>query len=250
MPSVKRLLEQYPHISKSVGNLRIRLDDKYYWVGTAFVIESGLVVTNAHVGDYFSTFDEHVREWQIYPDTLVEFVTGVEYEGCQPTRFEDKAHQVTKVLTAGKGKGKDYALLKVDSLAAPPLTLADQPIMAGETVVVLGYPAEPTFEQIDSSRFTVEETRQRLFLTPDNRTPFSVKRISPGRSMNSDTGGEGVPFNYNSFGGNSGSPVIRLSDGKVVALHFGGTPQLAAGIGYNIGMPAHELRKLLDNVKM
>ncbi|MBT4889683.1 MAG: trypsin-like serine protease [Rhodospirillales bacterium] len=248
-PKVANLLNLHPKVSQAVGNIRIRgkPDGAYQWVGTGFVVGPDLIVTNAHVAKAFAFPEDD--NWFIYSDTEVEFTTGVEDEACIPPAQKNVSHQVLAVVAAGDGKGEDFALLRVVSDSLPqPLVLSPSRVSSGEDVVLLGYPAEPTAIHIGQGVSDVEEARRRLFSTPDGRMPFSIKRISPGRSLNDDTNGKGIPFNYNSFGGNSGSPVVRLADGVVVAIHLGGIPQQQVSGGYNLGMPAHTIRPIIDTV--
>lgn len=250
LPQITDVLKKFPLISLSVGELRVRIgENPPLWVGSAFVVNSNTIVTNHHVVTGAIGYSVN-GVWSFYDRTSVEFVVGAEYDGCQPVPIKDRIIPVLGIIAGEKvpEKGWDYALLRVDSPdVPPPLPLADDLIHSGTTVAVVGFPGEPKADDIDPSRYTVEEVRKRLFMTPDSNMPASIKRISPGRLGNQDTGGRGMPFNYNTFGGSSGSPVIRLSDGAVVGLHFKGLPALTNGSGYNLAMPAAELAKIVNS---
>src|SRR5262249_11323041 len=125
----------------------------------------------------------------------------------------------------------DMALLAVEGLGdRNPLTLSLRD-MSGEDMIevaAVGYPAFDTRNDRD--------VQNDLF-----RRIFGVKRLQPGtlgKVQNTESFGKVVPavgHNCSTLGGNSGSALIDLETGHVLALHFGGRYELI-----NYGVPASE----------
>jgi endonuclease G len=114
----------------------------------------------------------------------------------------------------------DMAILEVEGVPANirPLTLAvsdarDMP--DASEVVVVGYPA---FDPRNPATVQNDIFRER----------FQVKRMQPGAlhgAGQTDSFGKLVPaarHDCSTLGGNSGSAIVSLETGQVVALHFGG----------------------------
>jgi endonuclease G len=129
----------------------------------------------------------------------------------------------------------DMALLAVDGLPQPaePLHLSVRDFSADDMIEVaaIGYPAFDTRND--------PEVQNDLF-----RRVFGVKRLQPGTlGGRVETASFGklvaaMRHNCSTLGGNSGSALVDIATGEVVALHFGG---LYKRINY--GVPACELAK-------
>lgn len=252
-PRIRQFLKDFPEVSRATGLVSMQiynqesnaLEDSAK-VGTGFVVGPDLILTNHHVVKKFAYegFDITTREnrWLFYDLVGATFSTGFEDQRCQPAATPTEIFEVEEVVTASAEDGADYALLRIKGGNLPtPLKLSDEIAINGEDVVVLGFPAEPGSDDVGSIQETLEEIRKQMLMTPDGRIPSTIKRISPGRVTNDFTTVNTIPFNYNSFGGNSGSPVIRIRDGVVVALHHSGKPHDDFISGYNRGMPLRDI---------
>jgi endonuclease G, mitochondrial len=122
------------------------------------------------------------------------------------------------------------ALLRIagDELPAP-LALADKEAAARDIVALVGYPAYDTRNDADD--------QARYF-----RDLYDIKRFAPGKVMQALSGRTVLTHDCTSLGGNSGSPLVRLSDGKVVGLHFSGRYGIS-----NSAVGVQTLRQLLHS---
>lgn len=212
----------------SVG--RINLQGVH--MGTGFVVEEGLVLTNRHVlqgiAKEFMGADGPV--WQLLPGVVtIDF--GAEGVEASPAVFE-----ITEVVKAGPdaiGPDSDYdrldaALVRIRTAGKgpPPLSIAPESTPAlnvGEEIAVIGHPGRPALT--DRSRDpAVDAALVRLFMGW-----WGVKRFSPGRLVKSGTTTRPLPWlishDATTTGGSSGSAVIALNAGlppPVVGLHFAG----------------------------
>ncbi len=191
-------------------------------IGTAFAVHERLLVTNQHVlrpdegkGAELIYFDG--TSWRFYKDTLVKFNPGNEYDQCRP-RADDREIPVVGIVAVGgdrkKNPSEDWALLLVDErYPLKPLKPDSSGSKTQGRVAVVGYPGEPELPQ---------SALKALFGTPDDEMPFNVKRVSPGGLLNIRQYEGVISYDSNTSGGNSGSPVFRMSNGAYVGLHFGG----------------------------
>ena len=117
--------------------------------------------------------------------------------------------QVTEVTYIADDFSPDVALLEIigDGLPAPSSWPRPRRTMTTSSASSATRPSTPA---------TTRETRSAYF-----RDLYDVKRYAPGRVMQ-PLGPPAAVLNHDctSLGGNSGSPLIRLSDGKVVGLHL------------------------------
>lgn len=207
------------------------------YAGTGFFVGDGLLMTNRHVANLF------VQGVGAGPKYLA-FVAGLsaqfdpQYEVGDPESGAGSVrYEVIEPLLIHPHW--DVAILRVrpaDGVPLPPgLKLAQrQPAAFGggamPLVVVVGYPA------LDSRNNVAEQLR--IF-----RNIFQRKRLMPGFLRGYGdiaTGWQAVlhatTHDASTLGGNSGSAIIDLTSGLVLALHFGGRYLVA-----NYGVPAWEL---------
>jgi endonuclease G len=195
--------------------------------GTGFVVGNGLIMTNRHVAEIFAT-GLGDRRLVFRDDTKV----GVDFrrEQGRPTGPTLIVKRVLMIHPYW-----DMAILAVDNL--PPehkslkLSLKDARDLTGHDIFVIGYPAFDPRNPAD--------VQNNLF---DGR--YGVKRLQPGElqgGMKTASFGKMVPaatHDCSTLGGNSGSAVVGLDSGEVLALHFGGRYQ-----EQNFGVPASELAR-------
>lgn len=209
----------------AVGRIGLPDQPDVPFAGTGFVVGDGILMTNRHVAQHFAQGLGRER---------LRFISGQSadvnftHELDQPAG-EDFA--VEKVLLVHPFW--DMALVQVRGLQIQPLPiLAEEPDdLAGNDVAVMGYPAFDGRNNVD--------LQFRIF-----RGSFNVKRLQPGRlkpRANIRSFGNRVnaaTHDCSTLGGNSGSCVVDVGTGRVVALHFAGRYLEA-----NYAVPMSELAK-------
>lgn len=210
---------------RSIGRVELPDHPTLPYGGTAFVVGDGLLMTNRHVAEIFSS-GLGLRDLRFRPGLSagVDFLREHEREGSVA---------VTVREVAMIHPHWDMALLKVEGLGdgQPPLQLSLDAVeeLEGEEVAVIGYPA---FDPRNDA--AVQNT---VF-----GGIYNVKRLQPGR-----LGGrravssfrrsvDAATHDSSTLGGNSGSAVISARTGHVLALHFGGRY-----LDANFGVPAADL---------
>jgi trypsin-like peptidase len=196
------------------------------WLGTAFLVAPGTVMTNRHVAQEFCRRDGDTWSFRPGLTTRVDFLR--ELGNTAALEFE-----ITEAI--GIHERHDLALLRVegassDGKALPdPLTVAaSEPADLFERdVYVVGYPAW------DSRRNEPEPVR-RIFADV-----YNVKRLLPGKAVAYSTEYSAIQHDCSTLGGNSGSPVVDLESNQVIGLHFGGR--------YAVGNYAVPLWRLADD---
>ncbi|EPX85130.1 DNA/RNA non-specific endonuclease [Salipiger mucosus] len=190
-----------------------RVDLINHWTlpygGTGFLIDEDLAVTNRHVARLFAE-----AIWNGFRFKRGRFGQNMEarldYMQLHRSSATRRA-EVEEVLYIAQDHEPDFALLRVrrrDEVA--PLTLGATAVQEGHPVAVVGYPAE------DGDR-NEKDLMDRYF-----GGVYQVKRFAPGFVTGRDDNRVVLTSDYTSLGGNSGSPVISLDTGEVVALHFAG----------------------------
>ena len=170
-------------------------------VGTGFLVAPGLLMTNRHVLADLSHGTGQLETGQ----ALVRF----QYEADSFDPIEPR--NITGV--AAVHPSLDAVLLRVESGTSEPTIPVEFAADAGELpdeldVVVAGYPAEMS-------------DRNPLFLRSTFGQNLGVLRAAPGQITGRVTGG--FSHDCSTLGGNSGSPVFRMSTAEVIGLHTGGS---------------------------
>ena len=185
-PDVQRAAESVVRVVGTACGLNVS--------GSGWVGGPGLVVTNAHV----------IAGQQ---DTIVITPSGAELPAT-PTVYRP---------------GDDLAVLRVDGLAEPPLSLAEDP-RSGSNGAVLGYPGEGDFSAIPA----------RLGSTGEVSSQDSYGRGPIEREMTS--------LRADVMSGNSGGPVVD-DEGMVLATIFAATLDSSPLEG--LGVPNGAVREAL-----
>ena len=216
----------------SIGRIDVANFDRDF-VGTGWVIDAGLIVTNRHValmfaeasgvGFKFKTGFDARNPIGVQIDFLEEFGGA----GADETPIE-------RVVWVAPDNGPDVAFLKLADRSAPStrrkLDLASQPPPAKLPVAVVGYPAS-------DSRFSDQELARKIF-----GGIFDKKRVAVGNLLG--VGDNAITHSCATLGGNSGSPVIDLAEGVVVGLHYRGVEFVE-----NDAVPAATLRRCLNRAR-
>lgn len=194
----------------SVGRIELVGHPTLPYGGTGFIVGDGLLMTNRHVAALFAT-GLGVRALRFVPGVA----PGIDFkqEVVPAPSFVVNVDEVVMIHPHW-----DCALLRVHDLptAREPLVLsASEPDAHGRDIVVIGYPAKDTRNDVD--------LQDRIF-----RQQFHCKRLQPGRlgparivrSFGHDV--ESVTHDSSTLGGNSGSLVLDTTTGRVLGLHFAG----------------------------
>ncbi|MEV0374705.1 serine protease [Streptomyces sp. NPDC050636] len=196
-----------------VGRVEVSGHVSLDWLGTAFLVSPGVVMTNRHVALEFARGDG--TGWTFQQGMSAQLDMAEEY-GATPGAMPP-AYNITEVL--GIHEDVDMALLRVvpsdgDGDGAPlaPLAVAaDAPAdLPGRPVYCVGYPAW-------DGRRNEPESMRRIFMDV-----YNVKRLQPGTTTELVPEQTVMKHDCSTLGGNSGSPVFDLADHRVLGLHFGG----------------------------
>ena len=218
---------------KSVGRVEF-LNHAMTWGGTGWVIAAAgntrLVATNRHVAKLVA-----MRTSTGGGTFLRSPLSGVRYgmnldfkEEVGSLASEARPFQVRDIVYLADDASADVALLRIEGDNLPSaLPLADDEADTDQIVAIIGYPA---FD----SRNDPNDQAQYF------RDLYNVKRCAPGKVMQRLTGRTTLRHDCTTLGGNSGSPLIRLEDRKVVGLHFAGVYGVE-----NSAIGAATLRQLL-----
>ncbi|MCR8573707.1 trypsin-like serine peptidase [Streptomyces sp. Isolate_219] len=198
------------------------------WLGTAFLVGPDVVMTNRHVAAEFARGEG--TGWTFRQGIGARLDMGEEYGG--DAGGGGPAYDVVEVL--GIHEDVDLALLRVappaggGALPAPLAVAADAPAdLPGRPVYCVGYPAY-------DGRRNEPESMRRIFMDI-----YNVKRLQPGTATELVPDQNVIKHDCSTLGGNSGSPVIDLTDHRVLGLHFGGR--------YGFGNFAVPLWQLVDD---
>jgi hypothetical protein len=214
-------------IIPSVGRIELPHNPTLPYAGTGFVVAGGLLMTNRHVAEIFSS-GLGLRD--------LVFLSGRE-AGIDFLR--EKGSITSNVLTVRHvvmiHPYWDMALLRVDGLGPdrPPLrlSLTHPEDLVQQDIAVIGYPAFDPRNDADVQNTVFGGV-------------YYVKRLQPGkigarRSIQSFSNNVfAVTHDSSTLGGNSGSVVVHAATGQVVGLHFAGVY-----LDANFAVPTSELAR-------
>ncbi|WP_079433966.1 DNA/RNA non-specific endonuclease [Zoogloea sp. LCSB751] len=194
--------------------------------GTAFLVGEGLLMTNRHVAEIFAA-GLGTRSLAFKPGAQA----GIDFlrELNQPPGTIFKVTRVVMIHPYW-----DMALLQVEGLDSRRklgLSLIDARDIQGHDIAVIGYPA---FDPRNPS-----DVQQGLF-----HGNYGVKRLQPGELQGGKKTASfqklvnAATHDCSTLGGNSGSCLIDLDTGAVLALHFGGSYR-----EQNFAVPTSELAR-------
>lgn len=199
----------------------------YPYGGTGFVVGNGLIMTNRHVAAIFARgLGTRTIDFKPSQKAGIDFVR----ERGRPPGDTLIVRRIVMIHPYW-----DMAMLEVENLPVDrkplKLSLADVSAMDGNEIAVIGYPAfDPRNEA---------EEQDKLF-----DREYGVKRLQPGKlhgRASTESFGKVVAaaaHDCSTLGGNSGSCVVDLATGEILALHFGGRYQ-----DKNYGVPTFELAR-------
>lgn len=198
----------------SVGRVEI-VDASEDYVGTGWMLDEDVLVTNRHVAERFARRRGGVL-------SFLPTFTG------QPQRVRvdflheqglETTHQIAvlEVLSLEEPTDGqlDMALLRLDRTQGTaglplPIALYDRVCEFHEDVAAIGYPAD----DVRNDAYVMRSIFGKV---------YGVKRLSPGLISGVREDGMALDHDCSTLGGSSGSVLIHLASGKACGLHFRGT---------------------------
>jgi endonuclease G, mitochondrial len=211
----------------SIGRIELPYSPMIPYGGTGFVVEKGLLMTNRHVAQLFSGGLGMKIRYQAG-------ASAVDFKKQVDTADDDRSGYLVVLGVEMIHPYWDMALLNVDGPLvekALPLSVTAPEDLANRNIVAIGYPGRDY--RNDS------EVEDRIF-----GGKYYLKRLQPGtiRSRGMIRSFENVvnavTHDASTLGGNSGSAIIDVDSGTVVALHFAGDYLKA-----NYAVPMFELAR-------
>ena len=210
-----------------IGRVELPTSPILPYAGTGFVVGKGLVATNRHVAQIFS------RELGLTiryrgGDAAIDFKRQVD------TAEDDRSAYLTVRGVEMIHPYWDMALLRVDGLQTDKmlrLSVLSPEQLVNRNIVAVGYPARDDRSDL--------ELQDKIF-----GGVYYVKRLQPGvvrvRAQVQSFANQvnAMTHDASTLGGNSGSAIIDVDTGEVVALHFAGEYLKA-----NYAIPMFELAR-------
>jgi len=211
----KKVIALNPAIP-SVGRVEF-LNHRMSWGGTGWVVDKKngayLIVTNRHVAKLVAQRAANGSGVFMRSPIGPRYGARVDFheEALSPANDDSRTVVVADITYLADDLAADMAILRVGSspFAITPLQLSDKEAKTGDLIALIGYPA------YDSRNDVSDQARYFHDL-------FDVKRLAPGKVMQSLSGQTTLTHDATTLGGNSGSPVFGLDSGRVVGLHFSG----------------------------
>jgi endonuclease G len=205
-------------VAPAVGRIELKNHARFDWVGTGWLVDQDVVVTNRHVASEFARKGEEGFVFRRNPlennrmvsasfDVLEEHELGNE----QTYRVREVLH-----IEEDDDDAPDIAFLRVTTRSAEedleipdPIRLSTSDPASSTVIGVIGYAARDAWRNPG-------EAMGRIF-----EDVYDVKRLHPGEVMTTESGY--FTHDCSTLGGNSGSPVLDFASGEAVGLHFAGS---------------------------
>lgn len=199
-------------IVSSVGRLDVAAQYGVPYVGSAFVVGDGLIMTSGHVVAPYALATG--SSWELDAGCGLSFDVTQEHGQAAP----GGGLRVASIVWMGDRRGVDLALLRLtdpgpaDPAWPAPLAIQADPacVVDGGTVYVVGYPAA------DTERNPVDAVDRIM------NGVFGMKRLAPGQVMSVDRARAVLTHDCTTLGGNSGSCVVDLRTNAIVGVHGAG----------------------------
>lgn len=212
---------------RGVGRVELPNDEFRPYGGTGFLVGGNLMMTNRHVAELFSRgLGGRDLSFRAGQTAALDFKREIEPTPPQPIT-------VSRVVMIHPYW--DMALLELEDLPAGAqvleLSQSDPETLVDRDIAVIGYPA---FDPRNDAA-----VQHKVF-----RGIYNVKRLQPGklgtRKPTRSFGNivDSVAHDASTLGGNSGSCVLDVNSGEVVALHFAGRYKVS-----NYAVPTYELSR-------
>jgi endonuclease G len=192
--------------ARAVGRIELKNNPRFEWVGTGWLVDEDIVVTNRHVASEFAKGSGGQFTFLSGPSgamsASIDFLREVNSSATN-------SFDIRNVLYIEPANGPDIAFLRVrpksSKKLATPIALAKTPGLVQEQVAVIGYPAR-------DSRVPETDLMDRIF-----GNVYNKKRLAPGQLT--AIGQNVIQHDCSTLGGNSGSVILGLKSGEAVGLH-------------------------------
>ena len=220
----------------AIGRIEVANHPSYTWVGTGWLADDDVIVTNRHVAELFAVRSgERFVFRKGWPDPASRMAARVDFlKELNSTNVNEFV--VLDILHIEDDFGPDLAFLKINKKSPSgagltgKLRFATSPGQDKQFVTTIGYPAA-------DSRVPDQDLVRKLF-----GDVYNVKRMAPGQLLKPRDGL--VLHDCSTLGGNSGSPIVDLSSGEAIGLHFSGL-----FLRENRGVPAAIVKDRLEKVR-
>ncbi len=190
----------------AIGRVELLNNSDFEWVGTGWLIDDDIIVTNRHVANVFAYQNGGNFVFKRgFPNGNMSAKLDFRQEY---DRSETQVFFIKDVLYIEPEPGPDIAMLKIEqtngegATLASPLRLATTRPQKNQFVATIGYPAY-------DSRVPDQDLIEKFF-----GDVFNKKRLAPGQILREED--DEVLHDCSTLGGNSGSPVKDLVTGEVV----------------------------------
>ena len=202
------------------------------YVGTGWLIDENLIVTNRHVALEFAERGQKGFVFQLGFDRSNPVAVDVDFleeiDNPATARFA-----IGDILYIARDSEPDLAFLRLNPGKGPPahaIKLASKLLPSKTMVGVVGYPGR-------DPRIPDQDLMAKIF-----GNVFDKKRFAPGLVIGFEA--DALTHDCTTLGGNSGSAVLDLLTGEAAALHFSGV-----FLKTNYAVPAPVISELLARVK-
>ncbi len=216
----------------AVGRVEVSNHPDYTWVGTGWLLDHDLIVTNRHVAREFARRGQQGFSFRAGLDGVsmsctLDFLE--EYE-----RSSESTFIVESVVWISSYSDTDVAFLRLrqepQRTFPSPVPLCETTPVEDAFIATIGYPAR-------DNRIPDQRLVRRLF-----GDVYEKKRLAPGQIMR--VNGDEIEHDCSTLGGNSGSLVMDLTTGCAVGLHFAGQYMTA-----NYAVSSTKLASLIQDLK-
>lgn len=203
------------------------------YVGTGWLVDRNIVVTNRHVADLIARADD--GKFRFRPGRFGEDMrVAVDYRHEKDNNTSAIARVSRVVWIEPDPRKADIAFLEVDrrsdGVRQESIALADSDAVPDNGVAVVGYPARAPAHIIPDQAWM-----EQIY-----GSTYDVKRIAPGLIGANSRGW--ATHDCTTLGGNSGSVVLDMKSGRAVALHFAGLYMIE-----NYAVPASTIKQYLKD---
>lgn len=224
---------QIRRAARAVGRIDVVGHPQLRYVGTGWLVDHQIVLTNRHVAREFARRDGRRFAFAqgIDGTAMSSSIDFLEEQG----RDAERRFGVTEILHIEPDEGPDLAFLRVEGAAhhhrlSAPIPLAEDRPSRDQQIATIGYPAR-------DSRVPDDQLVHHIF-----GDVYDKKRLAPGQVT--DVRDAVLLHDCSTLGGNSGSVLLDLASGKAVGLHFAGR-----FLDANFAVPSHVIAARLAAVK-
>ncbi|MBC8753929.1 trypsin-like peptidase domain-containing protein [Kordia sp. YSTF-M3] len=251
---IEENLETISKVIPAIGRIEITGDSRRKWAGTGWLLkDTDIIVTNRHVARHFAKKkSEGVFEFKknyMRRPVGVKIDFKEEQDAGEALEFDIK-----KVLHIAKNSELDIALLRVQKR-----NYKGQKLPEG---LEISYDLSILKEDIeDESEEEKENIKKNIYVVgypacSDNeelRTTFfngvsEVKQFAPGALFGTCISKYIYYHDCTTWGGNSGSPLLDFTTGKVLGIHYAGTSEERTEYRKNYAVSVLFLIELLEEL--